>query len=140
MGRSISFHFSCKNSPAMPPGPEFKYLYVHHTAKSTFQSCRASGTFPIPCARSQPHIQPCYRVPVVSHGFHTNGENKMNAEFLCVHKALNTYLIFRLFRNLLHREPLACVILHTAENHERNSRSFLFYEVKDIFFSKCEFA
>lgn len=59
LGRSISFHFSWINSPAMPPGPEFKYLYEHHTAKSTFQSCRARGTFPIACARSQPHIQPC---------------------------------------------------------------------------------
>src|SRR5213593_4718709 len=38
---------SCTNAPAAAPAPAFKYLYEHHTAKSTFQSCNATGTFPI---------------------------------------------------------------------------------------------
>src|SRR5439155_26670012 len=29
---------SCTNAPATAPGPAFKYLYEHQTAKSTFQS------------------------------------------------------------------------------------------------------
>src|SRR5205809_2543152 len=36
---------SCTNTPPIAPGPAFKYLYEHQTAKSTFQSCNASGTF-----------------------------------------------------------------------------------------------
>lgn len=42
----VGVHFSCTKMEAMPPAPEFRYLYVHQTAKSTFQSCRCRGTFP----------------------------------------------------------------------------------------------
>src|SRR6476661_10122266 len=49
---------SCTNAPATAPGPAFRYLYEHQTAKSTFQSCNANGTLPIACARSIPTIQP----------------------------------------------------------------------------------
>src|SRR5438093_4556696 len=38
---------SCTNAPATALGPAFKYLYEHHTAKSTFQLCNATGTLPI---------------------------------------------------------------------------------------------
>src|SRR5262249_10313303 len=37
---------SCTNAPATAPGPAFKYLYEHHTAKATFQSCSETGTLP----------------------------------------------------------------------------------------------
>src|SRR4029453_5305022 len=42
------------NAPATAPGPAFRYLYEHQTAKSTFQSCNVSGTFPMAWARSNP--------------------------------------------------------------------------------------
>src|SRR3569832_817180 len=42
-----------------PPAPELRYLYEHHTAMSTFHSCRCSGTLPTACAKSQPTRQPC---------------------------------------------------------------------------------
>lgn len=51
-------HLSWIKRPPMPPGPELRYLYEHHTAKSTFQSCKVMGTLPIAWARSQPQIQP----------------------------------------------------------------------------------
>src|SRR5437667_4595809 len=38
---------SCTNTPATAPGPALRYLYEHHTAKSTFQSCKPSGTLQI---------------------------------------------------------------------------------------------
>src|SRR5437868_5298809 len=31
---------SWTKAPATPPGPPFKYLYEHHAAQSTSQSCR----------------------------------------------------------------------------------------------------
>lgn len=43
----------------MPPGPEFKYLYEHQQAKSTFQSCSLTGTLPTAWARSKPTTIPC---------------------------------------------------------------------------------
>src|SRR5687767_15148765 len=49
---------SCTNTPLVPPGPEFRYLYEHHTAKSTFQACSSSGTFPVAWARSNPALAP----------------------------------------------------------------------------------
>ena len=58
-GVSLSLHFSCTNSPPIPPGPEFRYLYVHQTAKSTSQSCKDSGTLPTAWAKSHPQIHPC---------------------------------------------------------------------------------
>src|SRR6185503_14325007 len=49
---------SCTNAPATAPGPAFKYLYEHHTAKSTFQSCNFNGAFPTAWARSNPTTMP----------------------------------------------------------------------------------
>ena len=57
-GISVPFHFSWINNPAIPPGPEFRYLYVHHTAKSTSHSCNESGTLPTAWARSHPQMHP----------------------------------------------------------------------------------
>src|SRR6059058_4761813 len=42
---------SCTNAPATAPGPAFRYLYEHQTAKSTFHSCNESGTLPMAWAR-----------------------------------------------------------------------------------------
>jgi hypothetical protein len=61
LGNSTSCHFSCTNKPAIPPGPELPYLYVHHTAKSTSQACSWMGTLANAWARSQPTMQPCAR-------------------------------------------------------------------------------
>ena len=44
---------SCTNNPPIAPGPELRYLYVHHAAASTFQSWSDNGTFPTAWARSQ---------------------------------------------------------------------------------------
>src|SRR2546430_10760534 len=51
---------SCTNTPATAPGPALRYLYEHQAAKSTFQSCKASGTLPIAWARSKPTTIPCF--------------------------------------------------------------------------------
>src|SRR4029450_11466101 len=37
---------SSTNAPPTAPGPAFRYLYEHQTAKSTFQSCNFNGAFP----------------------------------------------------------------------------------------------
>src|SRR5690606_23524603 len=50
---------SCTKQPPRLPGPEFKYLYVHHTAKSAPESCKFNSTFPAPWAQSNPTMQPC---------------------------------------------------------------------------------
>ncbi len=48
------------------PGPPLRYLYVHHTAKSTPSSCRASGTLPAACASCQPTTAPTSWAAAVS--------------------------------------------------------------------------
>ena len=48
------------------PGPPLRYLYVHHTAKSTSSSWRASGTLPAAWASSQPTIAPTSWAAAVS--------------------------------------------------------------------------
>lgn len=54
----LSAHFSWTKMPAIPPGPEFRYLYVHHAAKSTFQLCSSRGTLPTAWAQSKPTRHP----------------------------------------------------------------------------------
>ena len=53
---------------AMDPGPAHRYLYVHHIAKSTSQSCRASGTLPAEWASCQPASAPASWIAAVSRG------------------------------------------------------------------------
>ena len=48
------------------PGPLLRYLYVHHTAKSTSSSWRVSGRLPAAWAISQPAIAPTSCTAAVS--------------------------------------------------------------------------
>src|SRR5204862_62976 len=59
---------SCTNAPATAPGLALRYLYEHHTAKSTFQSCNARGTLPIAWARSKPTMIPQFWAAAVISG------------------------------------------------------------------------
>src|SRR5256885_7479093 len=63
---------SCTNAPATAPGPAFRYLYEHQTAKSTFQSCNDTGTLPIAWARSTPTVIPCFCAAAVIVGMSNN--------------------------------------------------------------------
>src|SRR5262249_52936918 len=63
---------SCTNAPATAPGPALRYLYEHHTAKSTFQSCSETGTLPAACARSNPATIPCFCAAAVTVLISTN--------------------------------------------------------------------
>src|SRR5437016_12301027 len=63
---------SCTNAPATAPGPALRYLYEHQTAKSTFQSCNASGTLPAACARSTPTVMPRFCAAFVISGISNN--------------------------------------------------------------------
>jgi hypothetical protein len=119
-------------TPAMPPGPELRYLYEHQTAKSAPQSCRRIGTLPIACARSQPTMQPCHSRPSVRSG-------------LCAVRAPEegerwTDLVSALAGDGLHREPLAGVVLHAAEEHERDPAALALDDVEDVGFAEREFA
>mmetsp|Transcript_32272 Transcript_32272/g.89114 ORF Transcript_32272/g.89114 Transcript_32272/m.89114 type:complete len:229 (-) Transcript_32272:746-1432(-) len=53
-----SLYRSWTNAPAMLPGPEFKYLYVHQHAKSQPQSWSWRRMLPTAWARSKPTLQP----------------------------------------------------------------------------------
>jgi kynureninase len=52
---------ACTNAPATAPGPELRYLYEHHAAKSQSLSCRCRAILPAACAQSKPTMQPCAR-------------------------------------------------------------------------------
>src|SRR4051794_39860288 len=51
---ALSKCFWCTKQPPIAPGPAFRYLYEHHTAKSAPQSCSDNGRLPMACAMSNP--------------------------------------------------------------------------------------
>jgi len=127
--RGVFACLSCTYRPPIPPGPLLRYcvmfhslsndgtsntrdqpvltLYVHQTAKSTFQSCSDSTTLPTACARSQPTRQPygdCSAVRAVA----------------WVGLPMCTYLLLRSFRNFLHLKDLPIEVVDAREEDNGN--------------------